>query len=183
MSLMKKINNRGTGETLSVENLSQVAASSSAPKTKHTKTIFSVALFVVFFIALLTSLYTGVKVYTNATASQNTTNSHREGMTLVTNIVRANDSSGVVAVGNGPEGKSLVMKESNEAGSYETRLYLYQGNIVQEYSLASDAYTPGRASVVTASKTFDFTYENDLLTIVTDQGKAEISLRYLQGSN
>ena len=105
----------------------------------------------------------------------------RKGAGLICNVVRANDSKGAIAQGQGPEGKSLVVVEPLDSGTYETRFYLYEGKVVQEYSLAGSGYTPEKATEVTASDTFDFSYSDGLLAVTTDQGTAEVALRYMQG--
>ena len=107
--------------------------------------------------------------------------SRREGIELICNIVRANDAKGAIAAGDGPEGKLLVIVQNLDSGTYETRLYLYKGSIVQEYSLTGTKYTPSKASKVTESSSFAFTYDNGLLTVSTDQGTCEVALRHLQG--
>ena len=56
-----------------------------------------------------------------------------------------------------------------------------EGKVVQEYSLAGSGYTPEKATEVTASDTFDFSYSDGLLAVTTDQGTAEVALRYMQG--
>lgn len=164
-----------------VQDLALMAHSNFDEKASPTKSIFSIALFVVFFAALLISLIVGINVYSNAIKVQQSTNTQREDIQLITNIIRANDSENVVGIGQGPEGKALVLAENLSSGTYETRIYKYNGNIVQEYSLATNAYTPERASVIVASESFGFSYEDGLLTINTDNGSAEIALRYLQG--
>ena len=74
-----------------------------------------------------------------------------------------------------------MVVETLDSGTYETRFYLYEGKIVQEYSLATNAYTPERATEVTESSSFDFSYSGGLLRVTTDQGTAEVALRYTQG--
>ena len=84
--------------------------------------------------------------------------------------------------GNGPEGRSLVLtKQDADGNTYEMRLYLYKGNIVQEYSATGTAYTPNRAQPLLASKSFDFELHGDLLVIRTDQGATNVALRSYQG--
>ena len=123
----------------------------------------------------------GVTVYKAVSADQQASSAQREGAGLICNVVRANDSKGAIAQGQGPEGKSLVVVEPLDSGTYETRFYLYEGKVVQEYSLAGSGYTPEKATEVTASDTFDFSYSDGLLAVTTDQGTAEVALRYMQG--
>lgn len=164
------------------EALAEVShASAHVAKSPLSGRLFQRLLLAVFFIALLLALVTGVSVYHSISKNQIQDNNAREGVGLICNVVRANDAAGSIAAGQGPEGKSLVVVEKLDSGTFETRFYLYQGKIVQEYSLATTAYTPEKASEVTESSTFDFSYAKGLLSIYTDQGTAEIALRNLQG--
>lgn len=162
-----------------LSKLSEISVE-GAGERRHRK-LFPVLLLCVFFVALLLALIAGVAVYRHVSDTQNANVSRREGVELIANIVRANDAKGAVATGEGPEGKSLVIVENLDSGTYETRLYLYKGKIVQEYSLSETAYTPAKASEVTESSRFDFTYGDGLLAVTTDQGTCEVALRYLQG--
>ena len=153
-----------------IDALSKLSEISVEGDTGHRhRRLFPVLLLCVFFVALLLALIAGVAVYRHVSDAQNDNVSRREGVELIANIVRANDAKGAVATGQGPEGKSLVIVENLGSGTYETRLYLYKGKIVQEYSLAGTAYTPAKASEVTESSRFDFSYTDGLLTITTDQ--------------
>ena len=76
-----------------------------------------------------------------------------------------------------------MLTEHLENGDYETRLYAYQGSIVQEYVRADAAYTPEKAREIVASEKFDFTYENGLLTVYTDQGSTSVALRSVRGGS
>ena len=99
----------------------------------------------------------------------------------VVSTVRANDAAGSIARGRGPEGESLVIIEKLESGTYETRIYLYQGNVVEEYAIAGTPYTPQKATVLGASSAFSFSYKDGLLSITTDSGTANVALRSVQG--
>jgi hypothetical protein len=156
-----------------------VALHDEAPS--KSRKIFSPLMLTVFFVALLLALIAGVLVYQHVTNVQTQTNAEREGIGLICNVVRANDSHGCVKAGNGPEGTSLVVVQQLESGNYESRFYEYQGNIVEEYTLAGNPYTPEKATQVTESSTFQFTYSKGVLSITTDQGTAEVALRYMQG--
>lgn len=165
-----------------VEALTQldVKGTSGEPKNDYGH-FFTILLFFVLIISLLLAFVAGTRIYGNLRALQTTTDDTRLGSNLITNTVRANDAVSAVAVGKGPEGNSLVLREILDSGTYETRIYLYNGNIVQEYSLATAVYTPDRATVIVASNTFDFSYSNGMLTITSDQGTSQVLLRSLKG--
>ena len=80
-----------------------------------------------------------------------------------------------------PEGLALVLTEHLGNGDYETRLYAYQGAIVEEYTRAGTAFTPEKAREIVRSSTFDFTYTDGLLTVHTDQGSTSVALRSVRG--
>ncbi|WP_322152896.1 DUF4860 domain-containing protein [Paratractidigestivibacter sp.] len=143
--------------------------------------LFPALFLAVLFGLLLVALVTGVRTYSSVAMAQSTNNASREGLELIANSIRANDTTGCIAVGQGPEGRSLVVVEKLDSGTYEVRTYLYQGKVVQEYALAGNQYTPQSATELATSNSFDFTYANGLLSISTDQGSCEVALRNLQG--
>lgn len=150
-------------------------------KPSRIKQVFPPLILAVFFIALLLALISGVLVYKYITDTQAQNNAAREGSGLICNVVRANDAQHTIAAGVGPEGRSLVVLEALDSGTYETRYYLYQGKILQEYSLESAPYTPERATEVISSSTFSFSYSGGLLSVTTDQGTSEVALRSMEG--
>ena len=145
------------------------------------KHAFPAIILGALFVALLLALIAGVIVYKYITDTQSQANVARESIGLICNAVRANDAEDAIAVGQGPEGRSLVIVEKLDSGTFETRFYLCQGEVLQEYSLAGSPYTPEKANQVAESSSFDFDYSHDLLSVSTDQGTAEIALRSLQG--
>ena len=150
-------------------------------KSRNTRT-FTVVLLAVFFIVLMAGLAVGVAMYQAVANNQLETNAARMQAGLLASNVHVNDTANAVGTGNGPEGRALVLSErAGDGSAYEMRIYLYQGNVVQEYSLAGAAYTPERAQPLIASSTFDFALHGNLLVIFTEQGATNITLRSYQG--
>lgn len=89
---------------------------------------------------------------------------------LIANSVRAADSVDAVGAGKGPEGRSLVLTERLDSGTFETRIYAYQGSIVEEYALADAGVHAGEGHPRRRLGRFAFSYENGLLTVETDDG-------------
>ena len=143
--------------------------------------IFTVLLFAVFIITVLLSIVVGTDTYRRLIDAQNEADATRLGLSLIANSVHANDETDAIGVGRGPEGRSLVLFEHGDNGTYETRVYLYKGNIVQEYALEGAPYTPTKASTVVESRNFDFSYNDGLLTVYTDQGSVNVALRSERG--
>ena len=142
---------------------------------------FTVALMAVFFVALMAGLAAGVSIYRSVATIQSSANDMRLESGLLANSVHVADAANAIEVGAGPEGDALVLVERLDNGTYETRIYQYQGNIVQEYAIAGRDYSPDRAQVLAPSTTFEFSYEDNLLTVKTDQGSFDVALRSRQG--
>lgn len=141
---------------------------------------FTAVLFALFVVVLLLAMLAGTLAYSALCDMRTAADESRLGINLIANTVRANDAYASVTTADGPEGQALVLVEEETTGVYETRLYLYQGHVVEEYSLAGTEFTPQRATELCASSQFSFTFVNDTLAITTDQGTATVALRSSQ---
>ena len=88
----------------------------------------SVALMAVFFIALMGSLAAGATMYRSAVEAQEEANDLHLQSGLITNVVRYNDVATALREADGPEGPALVLSRTLASGTYETRIYHYQGS-------------------------------------------------------
>ena len=79
------------------------------------------------------------------------------------------------------QGPALVLRETLDSGTFETRLYRYDDTIMEEYALAGAPYNPEGATPIVKSSVFDFTYRNGMLTIYTDAGQSSVALRCAGG--
>lgn len=138
---------------------------------------FTIVLFALFAIALLLALVAGTGVYRHINASDEASSDERLGLSLVANAVRATDAADAVSSGAGPEGAALVLTEHLSTGAYETRFYLHDGWIVEEYAVEGAAYDPAGATKVVASSTFSFDVSGNLVRISCDEGDTAVALR------
>ncbi len=159
----------------------------SAPTRSHRRDetgyghTFTTLLFAVVVLFLLIALLVGTNAYRAVNDVRSSTDETRLGLALIANSIRMNDAVDAVGTAEGPEGLALVLTERLDGGDYETRLYAYQGAVVEEYARADTAYTPEKAREIVRSDRFDFSYENGLLTVNTDQGSTSIALRSVRG--
>lgn len=156
------------------------AADENATRTRR---LAPAVLYLLFVLALLGALMVGGMAYRAVLAQKAAVDADRTAVSLLSGYVRANDTVGAVGQGQGPEGPSLVLSESDRTDTYETRIYLYKGAIVQEYAIAGTPYAPENATEVVDSQTFSFAYRDGLLTIDCDQGTATVALRTAQGGD
>ena len=71
----------------------------------------------------------------------------------------------------------MVLVEHLDSGTFETRLYLHDGWIVEEYAVAGSPYDPAGAVQVAASETFSFEVQPDAVRIDCDEGRTVVALR------
>lgn len=143
---------------------------------------FSILLFSVFVVVDLLALVAGTSAYGSLTSIQQTNDSRITALGPIASSIRANDMQDSVRKSNdAPESPALVLVSSDISGTYETRIYLYKGQIRQEYALEGSPYTPEKSTVLADSSIFEFTYKDGVLMITTDAGVSKIALRNRQG--
>ncbi len=126
--------------------------------------VFTGLLFALFVATLLMAILVGTGVYRVL---------HQEGAGAdgFEAAAAAEDSRSLF------QGPALVLRETLPSGVYETRLYRYDGTIMEEYALADAPYDPLKATAIVDSSVFAFSYEDSLLTIETDAGATAVALR------
>ena len=123
---------------------------------------------VVIALFLLLALLVGTSAYRAANDVRSSSDNTRLGLSLIANSIRPpRDRRRRRGRRSRRAGARADRTPGN--GDYETRLYAYQGAIVEEYTRAGTAFTPEKAREIVRSSTFDFTYTDGLLTVHTDQ--------------
>ena len=142
---------------------------------------FTLLLMVVFFVILMGGLAGGASMYSSIARTQAHNNDLYQQSGLIVNTVRTNDKLYSLEKGEGPEGPALVLVKTVDGESYETRLYLYRGHVMEEYAVAGSPYNTSTATVLFDSNTFDFSFDGSLLSVTTDFGTSDVALRSRQG--
>jgi hypothetical protein len=139
---------------------------------------FAAIIFGLFALVLLLAFLVGINVYQSLNVQSVNESNARMGQAFLANTIHSNDLYDAVSAGVGPEGESLVLSETvDNSGTYETRIYKWQGSLMQEYALAGSEYAPEKAIQLFETETFSFVYSGGLLNIETDQGTLEVALR------
>ena len=139
--------------------------------------LLSIALMAVFFIALMGGLAAGAQMYRSAALAQEQANELHLQSGLITNVIRYNDFARAVRQVAGPEGPALVLERTLSSGTYETRIYQYQGTVVQEFQAAGRPFDPAGATPLLKTNTFAFAINGNLITFTTDYGSFDVALR------
>ncbi len=152
-------------------------ATSHDGRADHMGQYFTLVLFGAFVVLLLLGLWMGTVAFRTITVMQDATDDARLALTSLQNRVRSFDQADSFGTAQGPEGPAIVFTYKLEAGDYETRLYLYQGALVQELAFSTDPYLPMTATKIVETSTFAFTCEDGLLSVTCDQGTVDVALR------
>lgn len=171
----------GQDEDPIMEALTSRGVAQRAESGQNFGRLFTVLLFALFIVSLLIAIMAGTGLYRALVDVRDQADTSRLATGLIANSVRAADSVDAIGAGKGPEGRSLVLTERLDSGTFETRIYAYQGSIVEEYALADAAYTPEKATPIVASQHFSFSYKKGLLTVDTDDGSVQVTLRSVRG--
>ena len=171
---------RGNSDEQVLEALAS-SARMRTPQRGGSMGVFLMILFAVFVAIEL--LAVGMATISYRSLHEMQEKSERSSLELgpVVSALRAGDQRSAIARGTGPEGESLVIVDALDHGTYENRIYLYQGKLVEEYSVQGTPYTPSKATSLGATSSFSFAYDEGLLTIKTDDCVAKVALRNALG--
>ena len=138
------------------------------------------ALFLAGFLLLV---ILGAQTYRNTTGGQSGNAQTRALLAYVASVVRANDAAGAVypAENPGPEETAVLVVE--DGSGYASRIYRYQGYLVEDYAETSAPYDPENAMKIGETGRFGLEYhpEEAVLLVETDQGTARLHLRASAG--
>ena len=151
-----------------------------AERAKEREHFYLLILMACVFVSLLALMGIGSHVYRSLVENQNISENRRATLTYLQQKVRAADRSDAVLLRDGPEGTMLVLQEQVDGSSYETRIYLYQGNLVEEYRRADESCQEDEAAVIAQTDTFEVSFvQPGLLAFETQYGKGYVAVRSL----
>lgn len=134
-------------------------------------TIGIAALFLAGFLMLVTL---GAKTYCDTVDRQTVNNSDR-ALRYAATCIRANDSGNAVRI---EQNNGTVLSVLDADTGYALRIYLYQGNLVEEYSEPDAALNPEQAQVIGETQTFEVQQmQEGLYAVSTDAGRILVHTR------
>lgn len=139
--------------------------------------LFLMALFGLIVVALLLVLAAGVISFQSIRDDRTVANATRLDVSLVTNAVRAADARGAVSVQKGPAGDVLVITEHTAAGDFETRFFLDNGWLVEEYAVAGTPLGSTQVQRVSEAASFDAEVGHSSVRIQVDGHVGLVALR------
>lgn len=175
---MKLIRQRTKQGNRLAEALSMVSSVQTRTSKSHDYArVFTGLLFALFVVTLLLATMAGTSVYRAVYKTGAEADEYRASLGLLVNIIKSNDTYNTVSVGQGPEGPALVLTETIGTAEYETRIYLLNGSLYQDYVIPGSDFNTSMAVKVADTNVFEFDYTNGVLTVTTDQGSVGVYLR------
>lgn len=140
--------------------------------------LYPLLLFALIVLSLLFLVYAATELYGAIVDSQTANRQARAALSYLSARVHAADTAEAVCIGAGPEGDALVLREKAGDDVYETRIYLYEGALREEYGPADLPLHPESAERIAALERFFLCEERPgLLTAATEHGEIHIALR------
>ncbi|MCI8651542.1 MAG: DUF4860 domain-containing protein [Oscillospiraceae bacterium] len=127
----------------------------------HMDTLGALLLFGVFAVCVLAVLLTGADAYRGLTQRNQEAGNRRSCVQYIATKVRQSDSLGAVSVENFGGVDALVLGE----GEYITRIYCYDGSLMELFADAALPMEPEDGEKVIALDWLEMSLQDDLLTI------------------
>ena len=143
-------------------------------KRTNTYSVFSFIQYSLMLALLFVVVIFSCHGFLVSTESRTENYDMRSSLSYITNKVKSFDAAGSVEV---IDSRILVLRDITEKGIYETRIYIEDGKIMEEYSKAEKPISPEKGTVVGLAETFSVSLNNLLLTIKTDQGVGAVALK------
>lgn len=139
----------------------------------HMDSLGALLLFGVFAVCVLAVLLTGARAYGRLTQRDAEAYDRRTVLQYVATRVRQADALDGVAVEEFLGVSALVLQE----GEYETRIYCYEGYLMELYVSREDPLGPADGERIMALEALELSLEGGLLSIAaTDEAGEESSL-------
>ena len=136
-------------------------------------TIGIVALFLAGFFLLVVF---GARSFRDTVNGQYHNMDTRGILSYLSTTVKSCDTADAVRVENGENGQVLVVADGDSG--YGFRIYLREGDLVEDYASLSSPFMPEEAQVIGEATLFQVEQpEDDVLVVHTDAGRLLLKLR------
>ena len=143
-------------------------------KFKSIDILFALMLFSIFAMSVLMVLLSGGRIYKNIVDDMASQYAGRTSISYLTTKIRHCDAKGGVRVGSFGDGDALFLsQEGSDGKSYETIIYLFEGEIKEQYVEKGSSFSPRTGTTILEVSSLSFrTEKNDVVIIEyeTDKG-------------
>lgn len=141
-------------------------------------TFYTLGIYGLLLAGCLLLVLLGARTYGRTVESQRENDNHRAILSYLSTIIRNHDHENAVTIEQGPEGDMLVLTDEADGGIYATRIYLSEGQLVEEFSRAEAALGQGEKQIIGHCSTLEIKPVGDRsLRLCLDAGSVLVSLR------
>ncbi len=133
--------------------------------------------WIVLIAILITMVTVAVCGYRASVSTQSKTNTQRKELSYISNKIHEMDVKDGVSIRKNEFGDILVLTDIAGDEIYETRIYLNDGKLYEEYAESSSEFNPQNANLISNTKKFNLSMEDGLIRLETDSGKTCVLLR------
>lgn len=145
-------------------------------KKRRRPIISLLLLYAMILLATLLLTVAGGMLYVGVTERRAAQDQQRTTLAYVQSKVQGADDAESISIAAGPEGQALVLAEADS--DYETRIYLYQGHLMEEVAVHHSAFAPDSGMEIGTTESFQIRMAGkQLMEITADGRQALICLR------
>lgn len=127
--------------------------------------VFVFVLLGLFAVMSTLMVLLGAQMYRNTVDHSTANNEDRVLGAYVRSMIRAEDTSGAMEIGEYNGVKTLAMREDLDGEAYVTWLYCYDGNMYEWFTSDDGDFRPESGTAICPAQSFEPHLENGLLTV------------------
>ena len=134
-------------------------------------TVSALLVLAVFAVGILGVLLGGASAYRRLTQRDQEVYDRRTATQYLTTKLRQAPGSGAVSMGSFGDGDALVITEKWEAVTFATRIYCYEGWLMELYSLADGEFSPADGQKIVPMDSIRTEEQGSLLKLTLTRGQ------------
>ncbi|WP_434309841.1 DUF4860 domain-containing protein [Hominifimenecus sp. rT4P-3] len=147
-------------------------------------TFYTLGIYGLLLTGCLLLVLLGARTYGRTVESQRENDNQRAILSYLSTSIRNHDHENAVAIEQGPEGDMLVMTDEANEKSYVTRIYLSEGELIEEFSRAEADFGQGEKQSIGRCRILEMEWVGDRsLQLRLDEGSVLVSLRSEMGGS
>ena len=127
--------------------------------------VFVFVLLGLFAVMSTLMVLLGAQMYRNTVDHSTANNEDRVLSAYVRSMIRAEDTSGAMEIGEYNGVKTLAMREDLDGEVYVTWLYCYEGQMYEWFTSDDGEFRPESGTAICPAQSFEPHLENGLLTV------------------
>ena len=127
--------------------------------------VFVFVLLGLFAVMSTLLVLLGAQMYHGTVEKTSTNNENRILSAYVRSMIRAEDTSGAMEIGEYDGVKALAMREDLDGEAYVTWLYCYEGQMYEWFTSDDGEFRPESGTAICPAQRFEPSLDNGLLTV------------------